>query len=690
MVNSGTRCARRILTFLCAFLTGAGITWSQDDTTRTSPPIIRLSGTSNLEGQTSNRQGVGQEVPQDLARWRLNPTVTLFDVPLNLRLLLSTEQDNRRQRINSFRVGFSLDSRALWRVLRERVRNWLSRPENTETMATVRRLDSLTLRAVDSTMHDALGRAEQISRSADTTIPVVAQTLATIRASRRVAASVNDERDSILAAGDSTLRQSARLTTVTSSDTPGEAEEVNKATDALQGTGFIKGFERLFHNFTRFGVGVNYPIYTPMTMDGIPVTGVDFEYSPHSQSLYAALAIGKSQTSIQAGDTALAYRRTVYAARIGYGRRRGSHVHFTALYATDDAASLDSAYRRFLTPEENVVLGIDMMVPIIPQILQVDAELTGSLLTVDQQAPSLNDGDVPRVVTDVVKPNLGTHGDWTLSVGSSLSIPPAGLRIKGAYKRIGAGYKTLGAPRIRTDYERIEARADGRLWRNRIGWGFSARTERDNLLAWKRATTRTTSLGLVASLTYPNYPTVTLSVAPVYQSNDAQDTALRIDNTIVVLSATSSYSFDVGPVVNAMSLSLSSQSTRTLERDFNLGSNAITLADAVILPIPLSFATSITYSWPLNALSEVISRRLGVDLSGTYVHDGVWRTTLGSTIAREVDRNARVMMYARTSFPVWTFGDVELRADKTVYDDTINGSLDYDEIVLRAGLAGRW
>ncbi len=690
MTNSGTTSRFLILILLPVVLMAGGIAHAQVDTAREKVPFFIFSGSSTVDAQSSNRQGVEQEIPTDLVRWRIYPTITLFEVPLNLRLLLSTEQDNRRQRINSMQFGFSLDSRALWRVLRTRLRDWLKRPENAQTMAEVRRLDSIVVRAADSTTRDAMGRADQIVASADTTIPVIGQTLATIRSARRIALSVNDERDSLLEAGDTSLRRSAALASMTQREAPRGAEDVNRANDAIEGEGFAKGFERFFHKFTRFGVGVNYPIYTPMTMDGIPVTGVNFEYSPSSESVYAAIAVGRSQTSIQTRDTALAYHRNVYAARIGYGRRRGSHVHVTAIYALDDIHSIDSVYRNDLTPEENVVLGMDVGIPIIENVLQIDGELTGSVLTVDLQSPDILAKDVPKVASDIITPKVGTHTDWTLSLGPSITIPGLGIRVKGNYKRVGAGYRTLGAPRLRTDYERIEGQANGRLWKSRIGWALNARTERDNLLAWKRATTRTTSFGVVMSMIVPDAPSLTISVTPVFQTNDATDSNLRIDNTITVISATSAYSARFGDVVNATTLSVSSQGTKTLERDFNLGSNAVTLADAVILPIPLSFATSLTYSWPLNALSESISRRMALDISGTYVFKNVWRSTLGSTIVNEVDRNGKLTIYARTSFPVLTFGDVELRAEKTIYDDTIDNAFNYDELVLRAGLAGRW
>lgn len=690
MTSSGARSRSLVLIFLPILLMSGGPALAQTDTAQEKVPFFIFSGSSAVEAQSSSRQGVEQEIPTDLARWKIYPTITLFEVPLNLRLLLSTEQDNRRQRINSMQFGFSLDSRALWRVLRTRLRDWLKRPENSQAMAEVRRLDSLVIRSADSSTRDAMGRAEQIAASADTTVPVIGQTLATIRSARRIALSVNDERDSILDAGDSSLRRSAALASMTRREAPRGPEDVNRANDAIEGEGFAKGFERFFHKFTRFGVGVNYPVYTPMTMDGIPVTGVNFEYSPSSESVYAAVAIGRSQTSIQTQDTALAYHRSVYAARIGYGRRRGSHVHVTAMYALDDIHSIDSVYRNALTPEENVVLGLDVGIPVIENVFQIDGELTGSVLTVDLQSPDILADDVPKVASDIITPKVGTHADWTVSLGPSLTIPGPGIRIKGNYKRVGAGYRTLGAPRLRTDYERIEGQANGRFWKSRIGWALNARTERDNLLAWKRATTRTTSFGVVASMILPDFPSLTVSVTPVFQTNDARDSNLRIDNTITVISATSAYSMRIGEIVNAATLSLSSQGTRTLERDFNLGSNAITLADAVILPIPLTFAASLTYSWPLNALSESISRRVGIDLNGTYVYENAWRSTIGTTIVNEVDRNGKLTIYTRTTFPVLTFGDVELRAEKTIYDDTIDNAFNYDELVLRAGLAGRW
>lgn len=690
MTISRTRSRRLVLITLPILLVSGRTLCAQIDTARERVPFFIFSGRSTVEAQSSDRKGVEQEIPADLVRWKIYPTVTLFEVPLNLRLLLSTEQDTRRQRINSMQFGFSLDSRALWRVLRTRVRDWLKRPENSATMAEVRRVDSIVIRSADSMTTDAMGRAEQIAASADTTIPVIGQTLAAIRGARRIALLVNDQRDSILDEGDTTLQQSAALARLTQRETPRGPEDVNRANEAIESGGFVKGFERFFHRFTRFGVGVNYPLYTPMTMDGIPVTGINFEYSPGAQSLYAALAIGRSQTSIQMDDTALAYHRNVYAARIGYGRRRGSHVHLTAMYALDDVNSIDSVYRNVLTPEENVVLGLDVGIPVIEKVFQIDGEVTGSVLTVDLQSPDILAEDVPKVASEIITPKVGTHIDWTVSLGPSLTLRELGMRLKGSYKRVGAGYRTLGAPRLRTDYERIEGQANGRVWKSRIGWALNVRSERDNLLDWKRATTRTTSFGLVMSMILADLPSLTVSVTPVFQTNDAEDSSLQIDNTITVISATSAYSVRFGKIVNATTLSLSSQSTRTLERDFNLGSNAVTLADALILPIPLTLATSITYSWPLNALSQSISRRVAVDLSGTYVFESVWRSTLGSTIVHEVDRNGKLTLYGRTSFPVLTFGDIELRAEKTIYDDTIDNSFNYDELVLRAGLAGRW
>ena len=73
---------------------------AQDDTSS-----IKFSGSSRLYTQYSSRQGINQQTPKNYWRWDLNPTLTVYGIPISMNFFLSSEQSGLRQNINRFSLS---------------------------------------------------------------------------------------------------------------------------------------------------------------------------------------------------------------------------------------------------------------------------------------------------------------------------------------------------------------------------------------------------------------------------------------------------------------------------------------------------------------------------------------------------------------------------------------------------------
>src|SRR5439155_3582286 len=105
------------------------------------------------------------------------------------------------------------------------------------------------------------------------------------------------------------------------------------------------------------------PNFGSLLFDKVTINGGALEYNPGN--LYVAGAIGKAQRQVDLNSvpqdvkddsllladpqlSTLEFFRNVYSARIGYGRRHGSYIALTGMYADDDDQSraLQSIFNR--------------------------------------------------------------------------------------------------------------------------------------------------------------------------------------------------------------------------------------------------------------------------------------------------------------------------------------------------------
>jgi hypothetical protein len=606
-------------------------------------PFI-FSGSSRIYSQLANRRGTYQETPDDFARLELSPTFSLYNVPFTINMLLSTEQSAYRQNINS--ISLDLDQNKLQGALMQRA-------------------------------FEKLGDVEELQALSETM------------------GGVDRLRDSLEGIGSERLRDLDRLKDYADLATIRE-EAFSQSLSKLNELGLVAAEEKFFANFPALSIGVTYPRYTELTLNAAPVTGANIEWNPGK--FYIAAAGGKSQRSIRIPglnpltDSILfntAYSRSLYSARIGFGKKDASHIIFTGLYAKDDAASLPmDSLGSPLTPQANYVLGVDVNIPVVENYFTILGEIAGSVLTGDINAAELADNDVPDFVRDLVAPNISSLIDYAFSIKSVLRIPESDTRFTASLRQVGPVFFSLGVPALRNDNIRWDARLEQRFLRRQITATAYYRRENDDIYRLLKSTNTTISaFGVGLGLNFSRLPYLRVEYAPYQQSYSNLADQPDIENTTTLLSAIAGYYYKLLDLNAGTNVSFSSQQSSSFQGLSDYGVATITANQSVNFRFPLALSVGFTHS-SLTA-GDSTDRIISLDLSGSYTAFDIWNNSVGFTLSEHGD-DANTGFFVNSSVALWDAGVFELRAEKNVFKSLQVTANNFDEFVLTATLTSTW
>ncbi len=630
--------------FLLAALLIAGCL--AETRSQTAPPLsidaeqapLTLSGSSRFYALSANRQGSFQDRPERYLRWELDPTLALYGVPISFNILLSTEEESFRQDINAFTALFS--------------------PEN---------IQALVLQRVSARLRELEQENDYTSFLADEE-----GFLDSLRQHDPERVKHYEE-----------YRELRRLSS-------GDAD-MGDYLDRLESMGLVSGTERFFMSLPAIGVGTIYPRFTPLTLGSVSIDGGSLEWNPGN--FYLHLAGGRTRIPILRRDTVPLshFGQELYAGRIGFGRKDGSHVIFSALYGRDDESSLrlDSNNEFRVSPRENLVAGIDLRLDAIRNRLSFDAELAGSLLTEDVRGPGIDSEDVPDVANDLFDPKVGTHGDIALAVGTTLRIPETSSKLAASLRFVGPGYFSYGVPTLRSDLLRFDVKATQSVWKRQLTFNAQYRRDEDNLIEWKRATTIADSYTIGLGLNIRRLPYLRISYSPSSQSSSEADSGIVIDNSTSLINVASGYSYRIGSVGASSNLLFSHLDGSSLDSAGQFTTSTYGFNQNVYFRFPLTIALSLNLS-DLSYEAFEDYQSLYVDAAVGYTFFEELTVSLGTIIAREGDNSQRSGLFATADFPLWVLGRMELRADQTVYEDDLITANSYDEFMLRATLTSNW
>lgn len=441
----------------------------------------------------------------------------------------------------------------------------------------------------------------------------------------------------------------------------------------------VPGLMKFFSYFNLFGIGTNYPTYSEYTLNGVPVSGLSFEFNPGW--FYIATAFQKNQKPIENS----AFRRDLYSGRIGVGQKDDSHLFFTGTYANDDATSIRiDSLNRTLTPNSNYVFGIEGKINFSDGRLSFDGEIAGAMLTRDNRDPDLINNDIPQFVTDIFHPKISSQVDYAYTLNSNFNNPESNTRVTATVKMIGPGYKSLGNPTLRNDKFEVSGRIDQKFAKRQVSVSLSMKFYRDNLINSKLFTTKTYAPGIKLGLKFKGYPFLNLSYNPSFLMNDATDPLKKVDFQNHLFTASTGYNNKIADMTLSSNLFYMFNKSKSLDSLSGYTSNNFTITENLSFKSPL--VLSVGFGMNFMDIADFSTQILNIDGSVGYTFFEQWNNSIGVNYSVEKDKNNRIGFYLNSSYILSELVSIDLRIEKNNYTDLILNTNDYDEIIARSTL----
>jgi len=384
------------------------------------------------------------------------------------------------------------------------------------------------------------------------------------------------------------------------------------------------------------------PTFSAFTLNNIRVRGMGLKLNPGL--LRFSVAAGETQrASTKKG--AEAYRRMLYAVRVGVGKSSGSYLDVNLVKAEDITGSLDSSPDLRISPQENLVASVASRLSLFRNRLQMSGEFAASGHTRDRRSELYEEERIPNFITSIFTPRLSTKVDYAYAADARVELRT--LSLGGGVRYVGPGYTTLGVSSMFNDLKEVHADGRVRLFRNRFSLRSAFATQWDNLLGQKRSTTQRQRASFNLTMLPVKALNTNFSLLLSTMKNGASADSVRIDFYSVSANGSMGLTFPQGSIIQSVRIagaySLSENGNRLFRRQ-RLESHRLSASLQVRMPFSLVFSPAAavvrtktgTASWNWirtveGALSRARPGRLSPSLRASY-NDGSGAVSYRATV----------------------------------------------------------
>ena len=428
----------------------------------------------------------------------------------------------------------------------------------------------------------------------------------------------------------------------------GKLYATNEETDRRQPQNrFFLGAES---PWVRIGYGDSYPVFPDLIMSGKRVRGLDAGISLGSFNLdvskgdivrriesdtirtFSADSLASEQKKDSTAHYGLydpfstpqrwaeltsgTFNRTITVIRPSFGRK-DARVGFSYLKSTDDVGSIRYGVR----PEENVVLGSDLVLAFDRRNIEINGQAAISATNRDITRGTFSDADIDSIYKDptysgdyrneirrtrdlvsrliTVNENLvplSLKNLATLAYEGSLGLNYFDNSFRIAYIRHGESFESFGQPFLRADVRGYTASDRMRLMDSRLFLSGGFEFLKDNTANTKASTTAGTTANVGVSY-FPrrDFPNVTLAYLVASNINDRAltDSMYAIDDRTdrILVQLAKEFTFGVRNSA-ALSVSTSTRDDHTL-KNLDTRNTTVSFSNSSTFAIPLQTTVSL-------------------------------------------------------------------------------------------------
>lgn len=584
---------------------------------------IDFYGNVSLEGVYSNNQLISQELPSSYARFDINPAISIYETPLIANVHLTTEQSPTYPDLNTYSLSFDratfqkhlqeilikklTENQLKQSKLDEAVMKQVNELENLENLLQDPALQ-LELLALD-TLQNAINTIQNDSKlgieEKQAQLAKLQTQYNTLLAKKRQVERLLERKEQLLALKDQWMNKGILDEIKNRSNSIAQLNDPIELRNALSQYGLLAGTNQLFASVQELTIGTAYPIYSPLTLNGIQVNGGYFVWTP--RNLFFSATSGKTQSTIinDSLPQLSQYNKKMFGAKIGWGQYYSKHLMFSAVVFNDFPNSFENVEGTTNYPTGVKLGSLDFQLgDSREKVIELGGEIAGMLF-------NHNLNDTSNLASLAVKninlpnslvPSLSTSFDYAWNSRMIINMFNLGTRFIASSRFVGPGYTNPGTPGLRNDVRSLEGRLEQTILKGKLRLIAEYRKEEDNFSGAKGISTMMNEISGEFSLRLKKLPQVHVRYMHSQQENNLFNYGSEIWN------ASASHSFEV------------------LKRRNNININYLHFSNISDTSVSSTYFANYILLNHMIALSKTISASLNCQLAYTTV-DGVLTNT---------------------------------------------------------------
>lgn len=563
-------------------------------------PFLKVHGNIIVSGQLADGKLYGQGIPEKYLRTQVNCKPELLGVPFNFSYYTTSENNSDFHGINNYRVSF--DYATFYNKLKHRL-DTLSELDKLKKISRITKLDieqinkeSLKLKAQlnnQSYLKQMMSNKNILNKFSNDSVKNVDLKNITNK-SLLVDKKINSGQKSF----DSLYRNSRRFKKASDQmnlyqykvnrlkeldnlkngynidsikiNFDGKVEDI-KANNSkgfkkrLKKYGLYKPQYDLLLSIKKLDFGTFDPAYTTLILSGISLKGINTEIN--YGNLYGAFTYGSVSNNFNYRSffSNTNSEQTILACRAGIGRIEKLLFAVSLLKGQDNGGNqLRDSNSGFLLPEKNYVLGIDIRYK-FSDFIDLGVEYAKSTI---QDRENNKGSDDASSIKNLISASKSKYSDaWTGYFNLKLK---SNTKLHFMTRQIDPFYYSFGAPFLRKDNFRIEAKGEQHFWKKQFSAAITVRKDQDNIYDLKEATSRNLTSIYTFHLKIKKYPFLLVNYSPNYQSNFNALTKHTFSSSIIYYGLTSGYTFQTRSISVTSTLNFSRQFNKTTAAGYSL------------------------------------------------------------------------------------------------------------------------
>jgi len=300
--------------------------------------------------------------------------------------------------------------------------------------------------------------------------------------------------------------------------------------------GKYPGLNKALGTVSSFNIGVFNPKYSPFSLSGITVKGVNTSWD--GKSYFGNFTIGNTyhdQIAFNGLQTERpAFDRRLIATILGYGDRSGTNAYLTAIGIKDKESNKPGIINSL-----NAVIGTggqfkwSKYATIKTEGLYSHYQKNYNSKNSSETTVLVHNGETYRPISKFLD-----HVAYNLTTSIFLT---KNSELKTTWKWVGPGYKSLGSPYMRTNYDEREIALKWKLFKSILLVNGFYKINKAYPRNYREGDNKMSGFGVNARTSFKKLPNIFLSFSPYEQGNNTQDTLLRSNNKFSILMAGISY-----------------------------------------------------------------------------------------------------------------------------------------------------